>query len=77
MAIQKRTRVGKADGNGVNIDSLETMDERQLMPGICFSIEPGIYIPDKVGVRTEIDVFITLDGEVIVAGDEQEELILI
>lgn len=64
-------------GNGVNIDNLETMDERQLMPGICFSIEPGIYIPDKVGVRTEIDVFVTLDGEVIVAGDEQEELILI
>jgi Xaa-Pro dipeptidase len=64
-------------GNGVNIDNLETMDERQLMPGICFSIEPGIYIPDKVGVRTEIDVFITLEGEVVVAGDEQEELILI
>ncbi len=64
-------------GNGVNIDNLETMDERQLMPGICFSIEPGIYIPGKVGVRTEIDVFITLDGEVVVAGDEQEELILI
>ncbi len=64
-------------GNGVNIDNLETMDERQLVPGICFSIEPGIYIPDKVGVRTEIDVFITLEGEVIVAGDEQEELILI
>ncbi|NOZ13575.1 MAG: M24 family metallopeptidase [Acidobacteria bacterium] len=64
-------------GNGVNIDNLETMDERQLMPGICFSVEPGIYIPDKVGVRTEIDVFITLKGEVIVAGDEQEELILI
>ncbi len=64
-------------GNGVNIDNLETMDERQLMPGICFSIEPGIYIPDKIGVRTEIDVFITLDGKVVVAGDEQQELILI
>ncbi len=64
-------------GNGVNIDNLETKDERELVPGICFSIEPGIYIPGKVGVRSEIDVFIKLDGEVVVAGDIQDELILI
>jgi len=64
-------------GNGVNIDNLETRDERLLVPGICFSIEPGIYIPGKVGVRSEINVFITLDNQVVVAGDEQEELILI
>ena len=64
-------------GNGVNIDNLETKDERQLVPGICFSIEPGIYIDGEMAVRSEIDCFITLDGEVVVAGDEQEELILI
>ncbi len=64
-------------GNGVNIDNLETKDERELVPGICFSIEPGIYIPGKVGVRSEIDVFIKLNGEVVVAGDIQRELILI
>jgi len=64
-------------GNGVNIDNLETMDERELVPGICFSVEPGIYIKGEVGVRTEINVFITLDREVIVAGDEQDSLILI
>ncbi len=64
-------------GNGVNIDNLETKDERELVPGICFSIEPGIYIPGEIGVRSEIDVFITLDGEVVVAGDIQKELILI
>ena len=64
-------------GNGVHIDNLETKDERQLMPGICFSIEPGIYLEGEMAVRSEINVFITLEGEVVVCGDEQEELILI
>ncbi len=64
-------------GNGVNIDNLETRDERLLVPGICFSLEPGIYIDGEMAARSEIDVFITSAGEVVVAGDEQEELILI
>lgn len=42
-------------GNGCNIDSLETLDERQLIPRTGFSIEPGIYL-DDFGVRSEIDV---------------------
>ncbi|MCK4689979.1 MAG: hypothetical protein KAT41_06770 [Candidatus Marinimicrobia bacterium] len=46
------------------------------MPGICFSIEPGIYLPGEMAVRSEIDVFITKDCEVVVAGNEQSELIL-
>ncbi|HSG27168.1 MAG TPA: M24 family metallopeptidase, partial [Candidatus Krumholzibacterium sp.] len=64
-------------GNGVHIDNLETKDERQLVPGICFSIEPGIYLDGEMAARSEIDLFITLDGEVVVAGDEQSELVLI
>jgi Xaa-Pro aminopeptidase len=64
-------------GNGVNIDNLETKDERELVPGICFSIEPGIYLEGEMAVRTEIDVFITLDKEVVVAGEMQKELIKI
>ena len=48
-------------GNGVNLDNLETRDERVLIPGICFSIEPGIYLTD-FGVRTEIDVFLAGEG---------------
>jgi Xaa-Pro aminopeptidase len=64
-------------GNGVNIDNLETKDERQLVPGICFSVEPGIYLPGEMAVRSEIDVFITLDSQVIVAGDEQDSLVVI
>lgn len=63
-------------GNGVNIDNFETKDERELVPGICFSIEPGIYLPGEMGVRSEINVFITKDREVVVAGKEQEKLIL-
>jgi len=64
-------------GNGVNIDNLETRDERQLVPGICFSIEPGIYLAGSMAVRSEINVFITPDGRVDVAGDMQREPILI
>jgi Xaa-Pro aminopeptidase len=48
-------------GNGVNLDNLETQDTRLLIPGICFSIEPGIYLTD-FGVRTEIDVYLAGEG---------------
>ena len=64
-------------GNGVNIDDLETHDERPLIPGICFSIEPGIYLAGSMAVRSEIDVFITPGGDVEVYGPIQQDLILI
>ena len=64
-------------GYGVHMDNLETRDERMVLPGTCFSIEPGIYVPGEMGVRTEINVFITPDREVLVAGEEQEELVII
>ena len=64
-------------GNGVNIDNLETKDERQLMPGCCFSIEPGIYLEGEMAVRTEVNVFIRHDGEVEVTGEIQNELVKI
>lgn len=64
-------------GNGPNIDNLETKDERELMPGCLFSIEPGIYIPNEMAVRTEVNVFIHSDYTVEVTGEIQNELILI
>jgi Xaa-Pro aminopeptidase len=65
-------------GNGVNIDNLETKDERQLMKGSCFSIEPGIYMPKaNMAVRTEINMFIRHDGVPEVTGEMQEELVKI
>ncbi|MCX6140046.1 MAG: M24 family metallopeptidase [Candidatus Kapabacteria bacterium] len=53
-------------GPGVNMDDYETHDTRKLLPGTSFSIEPGIYIPDVLGLRTEIDVVITREGTVTV-----------
>jgi len=64
-------------GNAVNIDNLETRDERRLTPGICFSIEPGIYLEGRMAVRTEVDVFIKPSGSVEVCGEIQKELILL
>jgi len=64
-------------GNGANIDNLETRDERLISPGACFSIEPGIYLAGRMAVRTEIDVYIGLDGSVNVYGAIQEDLILV
>ena len=49
-------------GNGANLDNLETRDARALISGVCFSIEPGIYLSD-FGVRTEIDVFLAGPGK--------------
>ncbi len=63
-------------GNGVHMDNLETKDERKLLPGTCFSIEPGIYLPEKkMGFRTEIDVFITEEGQINIFGDIQTEIL--
>ncbi|MGA2067059.1 MAG: M24 family metallopeptidase [Thermoguttaceae bacterium] len=62
-------------GNGANLDNLETKDERQIIWGSCFSIEPGIY-KDGVGVRSEIDVLVDGQGNVSVVGPEQDKLIL-
>lgn len=64
-------------GNGANVDNLETKDDRLLVPGTCFSIEPGIYLEGRMAVRTEIDVYITPDAKVEVYGPIQKDLILI
>ena len=45
-------------GNGANIDNLETQDSRTIIPRTCFSIEPGIYLEGRFGVRSEIDVYV-------------------
>ncbi len=63
-------------GNGANIDNLETRDTRKIVPGICFSIEPGIYLEGRMAVRTEIDVFVRETGSVEVCGPIQDSLLL-
>jgi len=62
-------------GNGANLDSLETCDERLLLDGTCFSVEPGIYLPGRFGVRSEINVFLW-HGEVHVTGPEPQRRVL-
>lgn len=47
--------------SGVNLDSLETVDKREIIPGIGLTVEPGIYLPE-FGVRSEIDIYITEKG---------------
>jgi Xaa-Pro aminopeptidase len=54
-------------GNGAHIDGLETRDDRTIIRRTCFSIEPGIYLPE-FGARSEVDVFIDRAGQVHVTG---------
>ena len=59
-------------GNGANIDNLETRDTRTLIPGTAFSIEPGIYLEGKFGIRSEIDVYVSANDAVITAPHQTE-----
>ena len=61
-------------GNGTHIDNLETREERLIMPRTCFSIEPGIYLPE-FGVRSEINVFVDAQSQVHVTGGLQTEVL--
>ncbi len=54
-------------GNGANMDNLETKEERRVLPRTCFSIEPGIYLPE-FGVRSEVNVFVDAQSNVHVTG---------
>lgn len=54
-------------GNGANMDNLETNEQRLVLPRTCFSIEPGIYLPE-FGVRSEVNVFVDSRGAVHVTG---------
>jgi Xaa-Pro aminopeptidase len=68
-ALRHRTGHGidtEVHGSGVNIDSVEFPDERLLLDGSCFSLEPGVYFQD-FGLRTEINVYIR-DGKAVVSG---------
>jgi Xaa-Pro aminopeptidase len=62
-------------GAGAHLDNLETHDERLLLPNTCFSVEPGIYLPE-FGVRSEVDM-LTAPGKAWVTGRIQRELVRI
>jgi Xaa-Pro dipeptidase len=62
-------------GTGANLDSLETLDDRTLIDNTCFSVEPGIYLPGKFGVRSELDVTIE-NGRALVSGEPRQREIV-
>ncbi|MGA9473172.1 MAG: Xaa-Pro peptidase family protein [Terriglobales bacterium] len=61
--------------NGANMDDLEIHDERRILPNSCFSIEPGIYLPE-FGVRLEVDVLVR-EASAEVTGKIQKEIVTI
>jgi Xaa-Pro aminopeptidase len=61
--------------NGANMDDLEIHDERRILPNSCFSIEPGVYLPE-FGVRSEVNVLVR-PGSAEVTGKIQSEIVII
>ena len=64
-------------GSGPHLDNLETREERLLVPGAGFSIEPGIYIPGEIGMRTEVNVYLEPGKAVVTPKVYQRELIVV
>lgn len=64
-------------GSGPHIDNLETREDRALIPGVGFSIEPGVYLAGDVGMRSEVNGFIGTDGLLITPSDYQKELMIV
>ena len=60
-------------GNGANMDNYETHDARRIIPGTCFSVEPGIYLKD-FGIRSEVNVFRGVNSAEV-TGEVQTQLL--
>jgi len=64
-------------GSGPHLDNFETADERTLMPGVGFSIEPGVYLTGRFGIRSEINVYLGESGPEVTPKQPQQELLLV
>jgi Xaa-Pro aminopeptidase len=64
-------------GSGPHLDNFETQDTRVLIPGIGFSVEPGIYLEGRFGMRSEINVFLGESGPEVTPGTPQRDLFLV
>jgi len=60
-------------GNGANLDNLETRDSRRIIPRICFSVEPGIYL-QEFGLRSEVNVYVE-EHDARVTGEIQQAVV--
>jgi Xaa-Pro aminopeptidase len=64
-------------GFGPPIDDIETRDDRLLIPGVGFSVEPGVYFPGEAGVRSEVNVVVGEDDIEITPAEYQRELMVV
>ncbi|HRZ09999.1 MAG TPA: M24 family metallopeptidase, partial [Gemmatimonadales bacterium] len=62
-------------GSGPHLDDYETHDDRELIPGVGFSVEPGIYISGRIGVRSEINMYWGAEGPEVTPAQPQRNLI--
>jgi Xaa-Pro dipeptidase len=64
----------RVHGLGVNLDNLETHDTREVLPGLGYTVEPGIYLPE-FGVRLEINVFTDPHDGPVVTSCIQDQIV--
>jgi Xaa-Pro dipeptidase len=69
-------RVG-LHGYGPTIDDTESFDTRRILPGAGFSVEPGIYIPGEIGLRSEVNAHARADGLDVTPQKYQRDLIVV
>jgi Xaa-Pro dipeptidase len=62
-------------GSGPHLDDYETHDDRVLVPGVGFSVEPGIYLTGAFGIRSEVNVFMGAAGPEVTPREPQVDLI--
>jgi Xaa-Pro aminopeptidase len=63
-------------GSGPHLDGYETNDQRRLVPGIGFSVEPGVYLPGRFGMRSEVNVHLGESGPEVTPREPQRELVV-
>ena len=64
-------------GAGPHLDNLETREDRVLLPGVGFSIEPGVYIAGEMGMRTEVNGFVSGRELLVTPSDPQRDLLVV
>ena len=62
-------------GSGPHLDNFETNDLREILPGTGFSVEPGVYLEGRFGIRSEINVYLDETGPLVTPAERQQDLI--
>jgi Xaa-Pro aminopeptidase len=62
-------------GSGPHCDDYETRDDRLVVPGVGFSVEPGVYLPGRFGIRSEVNMYWSPDGPIVTPSEPQTRLI--